>query len=162
MPPRAPRLCSHTGCVALVYGSNSRCAEHQPRRGSNRPFGAKTGVTNRTATTLHKARRLRIIKRDPICRLAFEGCETTSTILDHRIPLAAAVIVGMTEAMLDVDANCQGCCRHCHGIKTSREGNYLRGANVPCPWDNAALQTVRQAAAQAAMPAIPRTIFTRY
>ncbi len=45
--------------------------------------------TNRTATTAHKARRLRILRRDPMCQLGYAGCTGTSIICDHVIPLAA-------------------------------------------------------------------------
>ena len=119
---RAPKICSQEGCSTLTYDDASRCPEHHRRNGK---WGPKVG-TNRTATTAHKARRLRILRRDPMCQLGYAGCTGTSTICDHVIPLAAGGP--------DTDSNCQGVCRSCSDKKTSKEGHYLAGHNVERPW----------------------------
>jgi 5-methylcytosine-specific restriction enzyme A len=115
---RAPKSCSQEGCSTLTYDGASRCPEHHRRNGK---WGPKVG-TNRTATTAHKARRLRILRRDPMCQSGYAGCTGTSTICDHVIPLAAGGP--------DTDSNCQGVCRSCSDKKTSKEGHYLAGHNV--------------------------------
>src|SRR3984893_17224723 len=104
---RAPKICSQEGCSTLTYDGASRCPEHHRRNGK---WGPKVG-TNRTATTAHKARRLRILRRDPMCQLGYAGYTGTSTICDHVIPLAAGAP--------DTDSNCQGVCRSCSDIATT-------------------------------------------
>jgi hypothetical protein len=99
---RAPKLCNQDGCSTLVYDGASRCPAHHRRNGK---WDAKRGYTNRTATTGHKKRRERILRRDPMCQLGFPGCTGTSTVADHIVCLAAGGA--------DVDTNMQGVCRKC-------------------------------------------------
>lgn len=163
MTPRAARLCGHPECVALVYGTDRRCAEH--RREGRWP--TKTG-TNRTVTNEHKQRRLRVLARDPLCQLRYEGvCTGISTVCDHIVPLAAGGA--------DTDDGCQGVCEPCGNVKTSREAHFLAGHDVPCPWptegspkstppqrprqEGTALQRYINRV-EGDRPALPRTIWT--
>jgi 5-methylcytosine-specific restriction protein A len=123
---RAPKICSEPGCLALVHDGGSRCPDDRSRIGKWRK--GKIG-TNRTGTAAHKARRERILKRDPWCMLKLPGCQSVSTVCDHIIPLAAGGA--------DEDWNCQGVCQNCSDKKTSAEGHYLAGHDVPCPWAGA-------------------------
>lgn len=120
MAGRAPSICNEPGCAALVpNGSRGRCPTH------SRSSRWTTPTRSRTSTAGHKARRRRILRRDPTCKLAYPGCTITSTICDH----VRALALGGS----DTDNNCQGVCSHCHRIKTSREGHYAAGHNVPTP-----------------------------
>jgi 5-methylcytosine-specific restriction enzyme A len=158
MSPRAPKICNEPGCTTLVAGE-SRCAKHYSRN----KWGHKTG-TNRTAKTGHKQRRERILRRDPLCQLGYAGiCTGISTVCDHIVPLAAGGA--------DSDANCQGVCEPCSNRKTSLEGHYIAGHNVPCPWPTQGANDARPSArrrdgqpndAQASAPSkpgVPRAIW---
>jgi 5-methylcytosine-specific restriction protein A len=118
---RAPKCCSEIGCTILVHDGKSRCPAH---RGESR-WAPRTG-TSRTGTKAHKARRARILRRDPLCKLAYPGCTGTSTVADHIRPLAANGA--------DTESNMQGACRSCSDKKTSQEAHFLAGHDVPCPW----------------------------
>jgi 5-methylcytosine-specific restriction enzyme A len=157
--PRAPKLCnSPEGCTALVHDGSGRCPQHQRRSGK---WDAKKGYTNRTATTEHKKRRTRILKRDPLCTLAYDGiCTKVSTVCDHAIPLAAAQLVGLTVAQLDTDDMCQGACEPCSRSKTAREAHYVAGHRVDCPWSPDAVARARRqpSADRPSSSRVPRTI----
>src|SRR5271166_953153 len=114
MRARAPKCCAAQGCTALCYDGGNRCPQHHRRNGK---WDAKKGYTNRTATTGHKQRRERILKRDPLCQMGYEGiCTRVSTVCDHIVPLGGGGA--------DTDANCQGVCLPCSNKKTSQEGHY--------------------------------------
>lgn len=60
--------------------------------------------------------RLRILARDPVCRLAYPGvCTGVSVEVDHRNP-------GDDHS----DENLQGLCHECHAEKTKREAATAR------------------------------------
>ena len=121
---RAPKACCEIGCTALVYDGGSRCSEHK----SAGKWGPKRGRTNRTARSEHKKRRIRTLERDSLCQLRYENiCTMISTVADHVVPLSV-------RPDLDVDWNLQGACLPCSNRKSSMEGHYLAGHDVPCPW----------------------------
>ena len=116
---RAKHVCPVDGCTRLIDAGVRRCTEHASQRG----WGARTSSgTSRTGTAAHKARRLRILKRDPTCRLGYPGCTLTSTVLDH------VVALGLGGA--DTDSNCQGICHNCSLRKSSMEGHVAAGHDV--------------------------------
>jgi hypothetical protein len=169
-PARAPTVCLE--CTTLVYDGSGRCHQHQRRSGK---WDSKKGRTNRTATSEHKKRRKRILKRDPLCKLAYEGiCTRISTICDHIIPLGAAQLVGATVAQLDTDDYCRGVCRPCSDRVTSLAGHYIAGHNVECPWPTEGAATEGRGAVRPSddrrdghrddrtAPALPRSIIARY
>jgi 5-methylcytosine-specific restriction endonuclease McrA len=59
--------------------------------------------------------RARILRRDPICRIAGPGCTIRSTEVDH-----------ITRGAGDHDANLQGVCHACHQAKTQAEAAAAR------------------------------------
>lgn len=63
----------------------------------------------------HRKLRDQVLKEEPTCRYREPGCTVTSTVADHIVPIARG------GARLD-RANLAGCCRHCHAIKSQREG----------------------------------------
>jgi 5-methylcytosine-specific restriction protein A len=123
---RAPKICGYQGCSDLAYDGGTYCERHRREREGK---WRKRSGTSRTGTAEHKARRLRILHRDPWCRLKYGGCQGASVICDHIIPLAAGGA--------DEDWNCQGACQSCSDKKTSQEAHYMAGHNVPCPWAGA-------------------------
>lgn len=163
MSPRAPKVCGAVDCFELVPNGVKYCDQHARRQGK---WPSKTGTTPRTATTDHKGRRERILKRDRFCQLRFENiCTGLSVICDHIVPIGAADFLNVTEEQLDTDDNCQGVCEACSGKKTSQEGHYLAGHKVPCPWTAADVANIKAAPPQpikAARPAIPRVIHAKY
>lgn len=71
---------------------------HSPRKG---------------ATRLPERQRRRILKRDPVCKLAIPGvCTGASDQVDH--------IVDAADGGPDTDENLQGCCAPCHRYKSAR------------------------------------------
>jgi 5-methylcytosine-specific restriction protein A len=78
---------------------------------------------SRTSEREHKARRLRVLRRDRYrCQLAYPGCVGRATISDHIVNLAAGGA--------DTDANSQAVCEPCHDTKTQREAAAARRAQV--------------------------------
>ena len=118
MTRRAPKICSHQGCVALVYDGGRHCAEHVKL---HRWQGTDT---RRTSTAAHKARRARVLRRDGgVCQLGYEGvCVHPATECDH--------VISIADGGEDTDENCVAACKPCHARKTSLEGHRARGHNV--------------------------------
>ncbi|MGH3578677.1 MAG: HNH endonuclease, partial [Mycobacterium sp.] len=111
MTRRSPKLCAELGCAELVDSGTRRCAQHERER-------AWRGVdSKRSGTAEHKARRLRVLKRDGYqCQLRYAGtCVGSATDCDHIIPLS--------EGGTDNDDNCCAACRPCHQRKSSHEGH---------------------------------------
>lgn len=60
--------------------------------------------------------RPRVLARDNHqCRLRLQGCTLVATEVDH-----------IERGDLHIDENLQAACSHCHGLKTSAEGNAAR------------------------------------
>lgn len=112
--PRAPKHCGINGCTVLVH-NGQRCPDHQHRWGKGNP---------RTSTTAHRARRLRVLKRDRYqCQLRYDCCIGTATIADHTVALA----LGGTDEVM------QAACKPCHDRKSSREGHLAQGHTPKAP-----------------------------
>lgn len=98
--PRAPKVCSKVGCVNVLP-----CPTHKPAawQGSTR---------SRRLPSDWRARRARVLRRDPMCR----ACHVRpSTEVDH-------IVAGDDHRQ----ANLQGLCHQCHRAKTSREATEAR------------------------------------
>lgn len=107
---RAKKHCGIQGCTQLVR-PGTRCPQHQHGWGK----GAQ-----RTGTTTHQARRLRVLARDRhLCQLRYDCCITQATVCDHTLALG----LGGT----DTDDNCQAACRPCSNRKSSAEGHTAQG-----------------------------------
>lgn len=92
----------------------TRCPLHQHRWGKGH---------TRTNTTEHRARRLRVLKRDRyLCQLRYDCCISEATIADHTIALALG---GQ-----DTDDAMQAACLPCHNVKSSLEGHQAQGHNT--------------------------------
>lgn len=158
---RANKICAEPGCPKVCRPAERRCDVHRLSAAGTSGWDSKRGTTPRTSRTGHKARRVRILKRDPECQLQLPGCTGTSSVCDHRVPLGAAIVVGLTEAQLDTDDNCQGACDACSRRKSSQEGHYLRGDNVECPWHPEDVERLRRLpSGPDASSRIPRRIDT--
>ncbi|WP_448389415.1 HNH endonuclease [Mycolicibacterium sp. XJ1904] len=107
---RAPKHCGIQGCQQLAR-PGQRCPAHKHRWGRG---------DKRTGTTQHKARRLRVLKRDGYqCQLRYPGCIGTATICDH--------IIALGLGGRDADDNCQAACQPCSNKKASAEGHIAQG-----------------------------------
>ena len=89
-------------------------------------FVKKTGGKNRFESEKERYRwwklRLRILRREPLCRMCkANGIVTAAAELDHIIPISQG------GSPFDED-NLQPLCRECHQAKTSSE--YMNHANV--------------------------------
>lgn len=142
-PARASKVCAEPGCGALT-GRQARCLVH-----AHRGHQARWG-TDRAAQAGHKARRARILRRDPTCQLRLPGCTGVSEVCDHRVPLAAGAAAGG----LDTDENCRGVCRACDRKNTSQTAHWFAGHDVPCPWSAPAEPSTRPLGAP--LPAAPQ------
>lgn len=119
--PKAPKICGTQDCINLVRGG-TYCPEHAKQK-------QERWGTDRTAQAGHKARRARILKRDPHCMLRLTGCTGTSTVCDHIVPLAV-----LAPGIGDHDANCRGVCSPCDKKITSKQAHWIAGHNVQRPW----------------------------
>jgi 5-methylcytosine-specific restriction enzyme A len=118
-------MCGHidsdgTTCPELVRGERY-CSDHKPLHQWQRVDSKRTG------TASHKARRLRVLKRDGYqCQIRYELiCLGTASELDH--------VVALGEGGPDADANCQSSCRPCQLKKASNEGARAHGYVVTEP-----------------------------
>lgn len=72
------------------------------------------GSSKRTSTAEHKARRIRVLRRDNYeCQIKGPNCIGKATICDH--------IVAIALGGADTDDNCQAACEPCHKWKTAQE-----------------------------------------
>lgn len=113
--PRAPKVCTYTGCTALTTGS--RCDDHpKPSGWSTSPRTASAG---RTSTTIWKNMRVLALQRDSHqCQIRGPRCTINATQVDHVTPVSQ----GGTDQL----PNLQSCCPPCHKQKTAREANQGR------------------------------------
>lgn len=101
-----------------------------PRTGTGSWSGGRRSFPPRVAR--------RIITRDQICQLAYDGCLITATQADHIVPHAEATRFGWPPSEIDSEANGQGVCTACHAIKTRAEqqrGRKRRAAGARRPPD---------------------------
>ncbi len=118
--PRAPKMCGAEICSSIVPSGTKYCERHR------REKQWRGGDSRRSGTTAHKARRLRVLRRDNyFCQLRYEGCTQLATDVDHVVPLA--------EGGADSDSNCAASCSSCHTKKSSIEGHRARGRTVAEP-----------------------------
>jgi 5-methylcytosine-specific restriction protein A len=114
MSARAPKACNAIGCPELVRQPTRYCPTHAPAH-------QWQGVdTNRTGTAAHKARRVRVLKRDGHrCQIRYDVCIGIATHLDH--------VISLGQGGADADDNCVAACQPCHARKSSAEGHAARG-----------------------------------
>jgi 5-methylcytosine-specific restriction enzyme A len=114
MPLGAYQECRYPRCPAYAT-RGGYCVEHQSQA-SQRP-GSDSNLT--AGNKRFRVRRLHYLRRHPMCA----ACKRApATILDHRIPHRGMPLLFWSEA------NWQGLCVHCHGVKTAREN--LGGVRV--------------------------------
>lgn len=105
MPQKPNRPCVIRGCPNLAEPNSPRCKFH-PRKER-----WSEGMKGRPMPHGWKSKRAKVLQRDPICRLQYEGiCAGFATEADHIIPNAG-----------DDPSNLQGVCGPCHKVKTQRE-----------------------------------------
>ncbi len=62
--------------------------------------------------------RARILARDVVCQLGYQGCEYRAVEVAHILPLS---VLGPDHPMLNDDSNLAGACHSCHARKTEAE-----------------------------------------
>ncbi len=113
-------MCGAAVCSAIVPNGVKYCERHR------REKQWRGGDSRRSGTTAHKARRLRVLRRDGYrCQLRYEGCSGMATDMDH--------VVSLAEGGADSDDNSAGSCPSCHAKKSSIEGHRARGRTVADP-----------------------------
>lgn len=112
VPVRALHPCHRPGCPALTAG---RFCERHAAGADPRPSAARRGYGGDW-----RALRLRILARDPICRLCGAA---PSAHADHIVP--------RSRGGRDVPENLQGTCARCHSRKTARHDGGFGRAPAP-------------------------------
>ncbi len=143
MSARAPKRCAD--CTTLVYGGGSRCPEHVRQPWANHGW-------DRADTAARRRMKADVFRRaGHLCQIGDTGCLGAATEVDR-----------IDNTLGYVKENLQAACRHCHARKSSQEGNWAQGHDVPDPHaavptrSNAALPRQRNAAAP--KTGIPRRI----
>lgn len=112
------------------FSLNIRFYEPHPLSGQDlnrgligEPYGSPLGVSMSSSSRWNSSNRRKrlpknwnslrktVLKRDPQCKLRYEGCQSRSTEVDH-------VIAGDDHRL----TNLQGVCGFCHRLKSSAEG----------------------------------------
>jgi 5-methylcytosine-specific restriction endonuclease McrA len=168
--PRAPHKCTEPGCPQLIpAGAGAKCPDH--RRESAGKFGSVRNSRARTSTAGHRARRQSTLRQaGGQCQIRYDGiCADAATVFDHIISLKmhgllpAAIRARVTVDMLDTAPwNRQASCEPCSRRKTSIEGHYVAGHDVPRPYDLDVIPKHVRDGAPASSVGIPRPITLRY
>lgn len=130
---KIPSSCNCRVCEAKVSITSSRSRAATARRLVSRPSHEhrrekdwRGSDSKRTDQAEHRARRLRVLRRDGNrCQIRWETCTVAATVLDHIIAL------GLGGA--DVDANCQAACDNCSTAKANIEAHISAGHRVQMP-----------------------------
>lgn len=120
MPDRPLRPCPVPGCPNLVR--TGRCELHGGPEPAHRWDTDRRQDVKRTRGRANQERRVRLFRREPLCRqCAAEGRTTLATIADHVVPLA--------EGGADDESNLAPICGACHQKKIAEESRRgrLRG-----------------------------------
>jgi hypothetical protein len=168
--PRAPHICSEAGCPQLIpAGAGARCPEHA--RESAGRFGSVRNSRDRTSTAGHRARQqFTLHQAGGQCQIRYDAiCIGTATVFDHIISikmwdlLPAEIRARVTRDMLDTAPwNRQASCGPCSRRKSSMEGHYIAGHDVPRPFDLDVIPQHVRDGAPATSVRIPRPITLRY
>jgi 5-methylcytosine-specific restriction protein A len=164
--PRAPHKCSEAGCPQLIpAGAGAKCPEH--RRESAGRFGSVRNSRARTSTAGHRARRQSTLRQaGGQCQIRYDAiCTGSATVFDHIIGLRmwdllpADIRARVTVDTLDTAHwNRQAACEPCSRRKTSMEGHYIAGHDVPRPYDLDIINQHVRDGAPAGSVRIPRPI----
>lgn len=107
--PRAPRVCSRPGCPRLT-SNGGRCTDCARTADLQRGTAAQRGYTSAG----HRAFRVAVLDRDPICVL----CQlAASTVADHW-PTSRRVLLEQGSDPDDPTAG-RGLCKRCHDRATA-------------------------------------------
>src|ERR1044072_844853 len=113
--PKAPQKCPK--CFK-PRTRNGFCEDHQPVNWRDKDRKDRAVYDN----PVFRKQRPRILKRDPLCKLGFDGCTGKSTVVDHIVPYVIA------QKAVVSDEELQGVCQSCHNKKTNAEAVAARAA----------------------------------
>ena len=115
MSPRAPRVCLEPNCTRLT--PNTRCEEHTRKAWD----GPRTASTQRTGRRSWRKIRAKVLCRDLVCQLGFDGWTTKPEEVHH--------ITEVADGGSDTHANLIGVCKSCHAkITAQRASEVSHGA----------------------------------